>query len=348
MNTSVDVNPFTGIIDPLNPIWLDTNVTKNGNPEYRDEYYYVVRAVNAFGVKSRTSNTVGYYIVHFSTGTNTFSLPLQPFGTLPLYTIMTEVDASSLSLLDGNDMWQTYQSDPFIDADLGKGYVVELDDDARFVFTGEPASMIMYNDGFGFDDATQNKVTVSIDTSGNVTLYWIPTPGADKYYLLRSDKRDGFFTGDFSTTEVWAPPYQDPGATSIAGELYYLIVPFSYFYGNGSTTYSIGLITEEFNGNEMFGLPLKPIWGDMSTDWYVDQIPNALGIVYLDSGIWKAHFKEFPEGVYDTTVEYGRGYELSVFATSLFSYTISTRKMTSTGGSARCSRQRSSSTTGTT
>jgi hypothetical protein len=96
----------------------------------------------------------------------------------------------------------------------------------------------------------------------------------------------------------------------------------------------------------MFGLPLKPIWGDMSTDWYVDQIPNALGIVYLDSGIWKAHFKEFPEGVYDTTVEYGRGYELSVFATSLFS--ISTRKMTSTGGSARCSRQRSSSTTGTT
>lgn len=320
MNTSADVNPFTGGIDPLNPVWIDANVTRSGSSEYRVEYYYIVRAVNAFGVKSRTSNTVGYYIVNFGNGTNTFSLPLQPIGALPLYDVMTETGAVSLSLLDDNDMWQTYQSDPFIDAQLGKGYVVELDADSRFVFTGEPASMIMYNDGFGFDDVARNQLTASVDASGNVLLYWKPIAGADKYYLLRSDRRDGFFTGGFSAIEVWAPPYQDFGAASIAGELYYLVVPFNYVNNNGSSTYGIGVITEEYNGNEMFGLPLKSDWGDRSADWYVDQIPNCLGIVFVGDGIWKAHFKEFPEGVYDTTIKMGRGYELSVFATSLFTY----------------------------
>jgi hypothetical protein len=70
----------------------------------------------------------------------------------------------------------------------------------------------------------------------------------------------------------------------------------------------------------MIGLPLKPVWGDKSADWYVDQIPNALGIVYLEAGIWKAHFREFPEGVYDTIVERGRGYELTVYKTTLHTY----------------------------
>jgi hypothetical protein len=88
----------------------------------------------------------------------------------------------------------------------------------------------------------------------------------------------------------------------------------------GSSTYSIGVITQEYSGNHMFGLPLKPTWGDMSADWYVDQIPNCLGIVFLENGVWKAHFKEFPEGVYDTMISYTVGYEVSVYVTSRFSF----------------------------
>jgi hypothetical protein len=99
-----------------------------------------------------------------------------------------------------------------------------------------------------------------------------------------------------------------------------MVVPYNLTQGNGSSTYSIGVITEEYNGNEMFGLPLNPIWGDKSSDWYADKIENCLGIVYLEDGIWKAHFKEFPNGVYDTIIERGRGYELSVNDISLFTY----------------------------
>jgi hypothetical protein len=100
-----------------------------------------------------------------------------------------------------------------------------------------------------------------------------------------------------------------------------MIIPHDPIGGtNGSSTYSIGVWTAEYNGNEMFGLPLKPVWGLESADWYVDQIPNCLGIVFYENGIWKAHFKEFPEGVYDTMIEFGKGYQVSVYDTSLYSY----------------------------
>jgi hypothetical protein len=320
MNTSVDVNPFTGIIDPLNPIWMDLNVTRGGDPDYRDEYYYIVRAVNTFGLRSRTSNTVGYYIVHFSAGANTFSLPIQPLEDLPLNSIMTDLWAVSLSLLDDNDMWQTYLSDPSINAQMGEGYVIEVNNDARYVFTGEPASMIIYNEGFGFDATARDDISASIDPNGDIKLTWTQIAGADAYRLLRSTTRIGFHAGDFVMFDVDMPPFLDTGAAGTPGELYYMVVPYSFVGGEGASTYSIGIITEEYNGNEMIGLPLKPVWGDKSADWYADQIPNCLGLVFLEDGIWKAHFKEFPEEVYDTIVEFGRGYEVSVYSTSRFSY----------------------------
>jgi hypothetical protein len=164
----------------------------------------------------------------------------------------------------------------------------------------------------------------SVDTNGNVTLTWTTIPVAE-YYVQWSTTRDGFFNGSFSILNggapVSGPPFVHIGAAFSQVENYYMIVPHDPILGlNGSSTYSIGIWTMEFNGNEFFGLPLKPLWGDKSADWYVDQIPNSLGIVYLEGGLWKAHFKEFPEGVYDTTIEYGKGYEVSVWATSRFSF----------------------------
>jgi hypothetical protein len=324
MNTSVDVNPSTGMLDPLNPEWIDTNVTRIGDSNYRDECYYIVRAVNALGMRSGTSNTAGYYVLSFTAGTNTFSLPLQPFGDLPLYTIMNEIGAVSMSVLDDNDMWQTYQSDPSIDARLGTGYVVELDDDTRYVFTGEPASMVMYNEGFGFDDASRDDLGATVNWKGDVALTWSAIPNAE-YYVYWSATRDGFFRSSFTIlnggNRVLGLTFVHTGGVTGAGENYYMIIPYDKINDtDGSSTYSIGVWTAEYNGNDMFGLPLKPVWGAQSADWYVDELDNCLGVVFLENGLWKAHFKEFPEGVYDTLLEVGKGYELTVYDTSRFSY----------------------------
>jgi hypothetical protein len=288
-----------------------------------DEFYYVVRAVDADAIpelRSGTSNTGGYYRVSYTASMETFSLPLEPFITSSLETYMNDMGATSISWLNSNDDWRTHPPNPAPATDIGKGYVVEFSTPSSYVFTGEPASMVMYNEGFGFDAGARDDITAEVDSQGNVNITWTPIAGADRYYVRRSDFRHGFFNDSFDVIEVMAPAYQDTGVANLAGEFYYLVVPYNSTQGNGSTTYSIGVITTEYNGNEMFGLPLKPIWGDKSTDWYVDQIQNCLGIVYLENELWKAHFKEFPEGVYDTIIEYGRGYELSVYTQTHFSY----------------------------
>jgi len=316
-------------IDLLNPMgqtstgsgqtwWADTTALTTSS-----EYYYVVRAFNAtLGNKSITSNTAGFYKIQFDAGLNTFSLPLKLFTTQTLDWYVANIpNATSISWLDASDSWQTYPSNPSPpQAEMSEGYVIELSAPSSFIFTGEPASMIMYKEGFGFDDATRDDISITVNAFGNVTVSWTQIFGADRYYIYKSNIRDGFFTANYSALEVIGPPYQDSYAASSAGELYYLVIPFNYTQGSGSSSYSIAVITEEYNGNEMFGLPLKPLWSDKSADWYVDQIPYCLGIVYLEDGIWKAHFKEFGEGVYDTIIEQGRGYELTVYDTSLYTF----------------------------
>jgi len=259
-------------------------------------------------------------VSQFGAGLNTFSLPLQPFTALSLDVLMTDLGATTISWLDEGNNWQTYPSASPQLTEVGKGYVVEFDSSARYVFTGQPASMIIYQEGFGFDFTTRNDIRAEVDSFSNVNVTWKPITGADKYRVYKSNVRDGFFKSSFNMFEVTIPQFQDLGAASFAGELYYLVVPFNSTLGNGSSTYSIGVWTAEFNGNEMFGLPLKPVWDDKSADWYVDQMPYCLGIVYLEDGIWKAHFKEFKEGVYDTIIQLGRGYELTVFTTSRFTF----------------------------
>jgi hypothetical protein len=320
-DTSTDVNPATGTIDPLNCTWVDVGATDPSHPNYRDEYYYIVRAKNLLGMESTTSNTVGYSIVQFDSGLNTLSLPLKPDNPMSLDALMSDIGADSISWLDQNDDWQTHPSNPTTPTSrIGEGYVVEFSAPSSHVFTGAPAAMIIHGEAFGFDQQLRDDITATVNPLGDVTVSWTPAAGADGYRVLRSSARDGFHTDSYISNDVVAPPFIDAGASAVAGEIYYMVVPYSLAQGDGSGTYSIGVITEEFNGNEMFGLPLKPIWGDQSADWYADQIPNCLGIVFLENGEWKAHFKEFPEGVYDTTIEMVTGYEISVFAPSRYSF----------------------------
>jgi hypothetical protein len=323
--TSVDLITIMGTVNAPSTSWVDTN-----RPALDpDEYYYVVRAVDTGTqppTKSMTSNTGGYFRVQLDPGTNAVSTPLKPFGVITLDTLMTDIGATSLSLIDANNDWQTYTSSPPGDVQLGAGYVVDMPAGPTqyYWFTGEPVSMVLYEEGFGFDILTRDDLAATVDPAGDVTLTWSVIPNAE-YYVYWSDQRDGFFRSIYTVlnggNRVSSPTYTHTGAVSGIGENYYMIIPYDTGTGtNGSSSYSIGVWTTEYNGNDLFGLPLKPQWGAMSADWYVDQIPNCLGIVFLENGEWKAHFKEFPEGVYDTTIVRGNGYVVSVFEASLFSY----------------------------
>jgi hypothetical protein len=304
--------------------WLDLL-----GPSTHDEYYYVVRAVDNDVVperRSATSNTAGFYRMMFDPGPNTLSLPLKPFwdATIDWYAAGI-ANLIALSWLDKGDHWQTYPTNPSPpQAALGEGYVMELSNSSSFVFTGEPASMILHRDAPGFNQSTRGSLGAQVDPSGDIVLTWTPIPGAE-YYILWSSTREGFFTASYSTLNggfrVIGPPFTHPGAASARVENYYIVLPYdplTKLYG--SSTYSIGIWTMEFNGNEFFGLPLKPVWGDKSADWYVEQVPNSLGIVFLEGSMWKAHFKEFPEGVYDTLLDFGKGYQVSVYSKSFFSF----------------------------
>jgi hypothetical protein len=295
------------------------------------EYYFVVRSRNNAGGPewSPSSNTAGYYTADFVSGMNTFSLPLEPFNPVNLEDLLTAIpNALSVSYLDGNDDWQTIQPPtmpPFTPAVHGQGYVLETSGVSSHIFTGQPSAMIYYMDGFLWD--FQAGSLVSASTSGNdVTLTWQSLGGGIEYYIHRSGTRDGFFPGSPGSytilnggNPVPGTIYVDMGAAQAPSDYYYMIVPLNTGTMElGSSTYGVGVMKATYNGNEMIGLPLKPQWGDKYADWYVDQIPNALGIVYLEGGIWKAHFKEFPEGVYDTILETGKGYELTVYAQSFY------------------------------
>jgi hypothetical protein len=238
---------------------------------------------------------------------------------------MADMGATTISWLNSTDDWLTFPIEPVTPImEMGKGYVIELPAPLNYIFTGEPGAMIKYTESWGFPAGSL--VTASV-VGNNVELNWPSLGPGIEYYVVWSETRDGFFTFPPSQTilnggqPVADTSYIDVDSVIAAGEDYYLIVPYDPVEdANGSSTYSIGVFMAEYNGNEFFGLPLKPVWGDMSADWYVDQIRNSLGIVYLEGGIWKAHFKEFPEGVYDTTIVMGRGYELSVNDTTLYTY----------------------------
>jgi len=282
-----------------------------------DEYYYVVRSVDTDpdpDARSVTSNTGGYDRVQFVSGTNTFSFPLQPFGTISLDSIMNNLGASSISWLDSSSGWQTYPPTPTPNAQMGEGYVVESPV-SSYIFTGEPGSMIMFTELYTWDYVEGSLVTATVN-GNHINLAWPSLGPGIEYFVYRSTFRNGFAQGAYTTFGPFpGNTHTDLGAATSTSQFYYLVVPRNTTTSEyGASTYGVGVFTVEYNGNYMFGLPLMRMsLGEMSADWYVDQIPNCLGIVYLENGIWKAHFKEFKAGVYDTTITHGRGYELTVY-----------------------------------
>ena len=136
---------------------------------------------------------------------------------------------------------------------------------------------------------------------------------AYRYLVFRSDKRGGLHNLSLSPIANTAETYwRDTGIIGNQNsEYYYMVIPLDSASGMGSSTYSVGVFTMNYQtGSDTFALPLEST-GPNSLDWYCDNIPNVVGTAYVTSEMWKFHAREMPEGVYDVEVLQGEGYQIS-------------------------------------
>jgi hypothetical protein len=341
VNTSSDKESGEPIPIPLRTMWNDTNAAFPGNDtNYKEQYYYAIRAVNIFGKVSRTSRTVGKWTKIFPKGVSTFSLPLEPLQNLTIDHCLIDMNAKYIKWMHpGLHKWMKYGDGGINDTlmKVGEGYEVKFDSQINHTFTGMPGAMISYDDdsGFlGFDHATVNNLTVSVELNGDVNLSWQePTnmdPG-DWYAVYYSNNRDGFFrtlgihydlarpTVNFGTitTTITGLGANDPGA-----RLYFMVVPFNASGIRGSSTYSVGVWTEEYLGQyDTFGIPLK-LNSNQTADWYCDNIPDAVGINYynISEQRWCWHSRRMPEEAYDPVLEMTEGYQISTSNGTKFTF----------------------------
>jgi hypothetical protein len=345
INTSKDYEFGEGNPIPLRTMWNDTNAAfPNDINNYKEQYYYILRAVNILGQKSSTSRTVGKWTKAFFPGVSTFSLPLEPLKSLAIYNLTNDMNASYIKWMDlGTHTWRQHN---LIDSmavnntimSLGEGYEVNFDSPTNYTFTGMPAAMISYNDRssfLGFDHKTEAKnLVVTIEPGGVVNLTWQEplsmSPG-DWYEVYYSNERDGFF-GSYNVTyfSVCSPVFfgnntvihSSAFANSPGARLYYMLIPYNARGFRGASTYSIGLWTEEYlSGYDTLGIPLKQSFIE-TADWYCDNIPDTVGINYfnINAQRWNWHSTRMPQGAYDPVLEMTEGYQISTSNTTKFTF----------------------------
>jgi hypothetical protein len=315
---------------PLRTLWNDTGAASPGNDSnYAEQYYYVIRAVNILGGISGTSRTVGKWTKTFPKGISAFSLPLELLESRSIDDITWHMDAESIKYMNATvHAWENHNSgDGCINntvVRLGEGYEVEFGDQTNYTFTGMPGAMIRFDDdaGFtGFDPNTDARnLTATADPfTGNIILNWTQPSGMgvnDRYYVLRCDARDGFWTGNYirlANVSFDVLTYTDIGNATAGTQFYYMIVPVNGTGVKGASTYSTGVwsanISEQY---DTVGMPLK-IAQNETADWYCDNIPYTVGINYFDviSQRWCWHSTDIPSGAFDPKLVMTEGYQIS-------------------------------------
>jgi uncharacterized protein YegL len=151
-DTSLDVNPTTGILDPLNRNWVDLDAALFSAPS---QYYYIVRSVEASGNISTTSNTVGKWTKLFDIGMSSFSLPLQPFEQKEVDWYCDEIpNVEYIKWADPTTQtWVMHlKSDPLGVNDatvlLSEGYEIRVTSQTYYTFTGRPGTSIRYDEDY--------------------------------------------------------------------------------------------------------------------------------------------------------------------------------------------------------
>jgi hypothetical protein len=101
-----------------------------------------------------------------------------------------------------------------------------------------------------------------------------------------------------------------------------MVVPFNSLGIRGSSTYSIGIWTEEYLSQyDTFGIPLKP--GNYQTaDWFCDSIPDTVGMNFHDISAqrWSWHSTRMPASIYDPFIEMTEGYQISTSSDTGFTF----------------------------
>jgi hypothetical protein len=330
-------------IDPLRNSWNDTSASDPANGNFRNEWYYVIKAVDMEGKVSHTSRTVGKWTRLFEQGISTFSIPLEPLKTVMTEDYTSDMGADYIRYMDyGIHMWVKHKFGDGgannTEMKVGEGYEVRFSNQTYYTFCGLPGAMIIHDhdNGFiGFDYSTKAKdLIVSVNPAGDVNLFWQEEPeiGPSGWYdVYYSHTRDGFFGlegsdyfyasaplnfGTTSTTHIGA-------AADVPGtRLYYMVVPFDGNGLRGSSTYTVGVWTEEYLAEyDTMGIPLK-MESTKSADWYCENIPDAVGINYYirSETRWGWHSTRMPEGAFDTDIVITEGYQISTNAVTGYTF----------------------------
>jgi len=301
--------------EPLSTNWTDKDAAKATSPI---EYYYVVRAVSSSEMKSVTSNTAGKWTRNFREGLDAFSLPLEPFvgrnvswysENMPGTVFVRWMNATGHWVTHYPSMGEGVNDIPAI---MGDSYEISLSSMINFTFCGYPASMIRFQEGPGDSLAFRRSLSVQVE-GYDINLSWEAVNEANSYLVFKNGERFGVHNLSLlpiaNTTETYWVDSDVIG--NGRSEYYYMVIPTDSSGGLGSSTYSVGVFTEEYRfGTDVFALPLKPAEPN-SLDWYCDNIPNVVGIIHLMKGYWKLHAREMPEGVYDVEAVQCEGYQIS-------------------------------------
>jgi hypothetical protein len=332
-----DMDSDNGII-PFRSMWNDTN---SASELAEKEYYYTIRAVFNSGEISQSTRTVGKYTKIFPQGISTFSLPLEPLTTRNTEFYSQDMNASYIKWIDPiNHTWVQHDKGSLINntqITLGKGYEIEFTLQTKYTFCGLPGAMILYDDvsmGFKTDSSFEaQSLSATVNSfSSTIVLNWQQPANIgtmDKFHVLRSNERDGFWgTLGISYIELAVLPYNslsylDSGNASQGTEYYYMIVPINSSTGEwGSGSYSVGVWTSaNILGYDTFGFPLK-IKNSFTADWYCDEIQNSVGINYFNITFqrWNWHATSMPEGAFDPQIEFTLGYQISVSSSTKYSF----------------------------
>jgi parallel beta-helix repeat protein len=344
VNSLTDKEPGEPSPIPDRTMWNDTNAA---NPEnttnYNEQYYYVIRAFNGIGEVSSTSRTVGKWTKTFSEGISTFSLPLESIEPMDTDFYTSTMNTDYIKYIDPvNYTWKQHN---FGDGNTnntemkpGEGYEVKFSGQTNYTFLGMPGAMISYDNDTGFSgfnsSSDSRNLTVSIEPNGDVNLNWQEpmsmSPGG-WYEIYYSNVRDGFFgTRGIDFFDVWpqvnfgnnTTTHTNAQANTPGARLYYMIVPYNASGVRGTSTYSIGIWTEEFlNQYDTLGIPLK-VNEDHSADWFCDNIPDSVGINYFDFSQqkWGWHSTRMSEGAFDPVLEMTVGYQISTSGSTKFTF----------------------------
>ncbi|UCF07304.1 MAG: VWA domain-containing protein, partial [Thermoplasmata archaeon] len=264
VNTSSDKETGEPETIPLRRMWNDTGAASMLAPQ---EFYYVIRAVNNLSEVSSTSRTVGKWTKSFSQGVSTFSLPLEPIDPLFTDNLTLSMNAVHIKYMDpATHMWIQHDfgegNTHNVEMKLGEGYEVKFASQTNYTFCGMPGAMISYDDdnGFsGFDPNSNAKnLTVSVEPDGDVNLTWqepASMGAGDCYEVYYSNSRDGFFRTLGIHYDLACPPVNygtntttiaGLGASNPAARLYFMVVTMNASGIRGTSTYSIGIWTEEY------------------------------------------------------------------------------------------------------